>query len=101
MPQESQLDSSKTFESQEDLVVKTIIPTLKQLLDPVVYPISEDVIYKTIYRRHRSRRDTYRISKKPEAEKKKELIRKHKNTRRSEVNKYAAKCLFSICLILI
>lgn len=86
MPQESQLDISKTFESQKDLVIKTIIPTIKQLLDPEVYPVSENVIYQIIYRRHRSQRDSYRISKKTEVERRKESIRKHKNTRRSEVN---------------
>jgi hypothetical protein len=86
MPKESQLNISKTFESQKDLVIETMIPTIKRLLDPEVYPVSENVIYQIIYRRHRSQRDSYRISKKTEVEKRKESIRKHKNTRRSEVN---------------
>jgi hypothetical protein len=86
LPQESQLDPGQTFESQKELVVKTIIPTIKKLLDPEVYPVGENVIYQMIYRRHRSQRDTYRISKKSEEEKRKEARRKHRNTRRSEVN---------------
>lgn len=86
MPSENQLDCSKTFNSQKDLVIKTIIPTIKKLLDPETYPISENVIYQIIYRRHRSQRDSYRISQKAETERKKNTQRKHKNTRRSEVN---------------
>ena len=86
MPPESQLDSSKTFESQKELVIKTIIPIIKQVLDPDVYPVSENIIYQIIYRRHRSQRDTYRVSQKTEIERKNELKRKHRNTRRSEVN---------------
>jgi hypothetical protein len=86
MPPESQLDSSKTFESQKELVIKTIIPIIKQVLDPDVYPVSKNIIYQIIYRRHRSQRDTYRVSQKTEIERKNELKRKHRNTRRSEVN---------------
>ena len=86
MPKEGQIDPSKTFESQKELVIKTIIPTIKKLLDPKVYPVGENVLYQIIYRRHRSQRDTYRISKKTEEERKKEAKRKHKNTRHSEVN---------------
>jgi len=86
MPKEGQIDPSKTFESQKELVIKMIIPTIKKLLDPEVYPVGENILYQIIYRRHRSQRDTYRISKKTEEERKKEAKRKHKNTRRSEVN---------------
>lgn len=64
MPKEGQIDPSKTFESQKELVIKTIIPTIKKLLDPEVYPVGENVLYQIIYRRHRSQRNTYRISKK-------------------------------------
>ena len=86
MPSESQLDPSITFNSQKDLVIKTIIPTIKKLLDPETYPVSENVIYQLIYRRHRSQRDSYRISNKTEEERKVNSKRVHKNTRRSEVN---------------
>lgn len=86
MPSESQLDASKTFESQKELVIKTIAPTIKRMLDPEIYPVSENVIYQIIHQRHRSQRDTYRINKKTPGEKRKESKRKHKNRRRSEVN---------------
>ena len=86
MPKEGQIDPSKTFESQKELVIKTIILTIKKLLDLEVYPVGENVLYQIIYRRHRSQRDTYRISKKTEEERKKEAKRKHKNTQHSEVN---------------
>ncbi len=86
MPQECQLDISKTFVSQKQLVTGTIIPALKRLLDPKIYPIGENVIYQILYRRHRSQRDTYRISNKGDEGRRKESIRKHKNTRRSYVN---------------
>ena len=95
MPSENQLDRSKTFNSQKDLVVKTIVPTIKQLLDPETYPISENVIYQILYRRHRSQRDTLRISKKTENERKEEVKRKHKNTRRSEVIRLICRQMFS------
>jgi hypothetical protein len=85
MPQEAQMNVSETFESQKELVVKTIVPTIKQLLNHDVYPISENVIYEILHRRHRSQRDTYRISRKPDDERKKESKRKYSNTRRSEV----------------
>jgi hypothetical protein len=85
MPKEGRLDPSKTFESQQELVTGTIIPTIKQLIDFTVYPVNENVLYQIIYRRHRSQRDTYRINNKELEGKKKESKRKHKNTRRSEV----------------
>ncbi|POG58149.1 hypothetical protein GLOIN_2v1790783 [Rhizophagus irregularis DAOM 181602=DAOM 197198] len=64
MPKEGRLNPSKTFESQQELVTGTIIPTIKQLIDLTVYPVNENVLYQIIYRRHRSQRDTYRINNK-------------------------------------
>lgn len=86
MPQEIQLDIEKTFESQKDLVVQTIVPNLMKSLDLDTYPIGEGVVYEMIYRRHRHKRDNLRIRKKPESEKKKQAQRKHQNSRRLEVN---------------
>ncbi|UZO03562.1 uncharacterized protein OCT59_023967 [Rhizophagus irregularis] len=57
MPDESQLDRSKTFESQKKIVIERIIPTIKQLLDPNIYPISENVIYQIIKRRHQKAKE--------------------------------------------
>ncbi|RIA96558.1 hypothetical protein C1645_815239 [Glomus cerebriforme] len=37
-----QLNLNEIFESQKNMVTKTIIPALLKVLDPVMYPISED-----------------------------------------------------------
>jgi len=86
MPPENQLDIERTFESQKDLVTQTIIPTLMKTLDLVTYPVGEGVIYDMIHRRHRHRRDNDRNRKKEENEKKRDAGRKHRNSRRLEVN---------------
>ncbi|PKC55771.1 hypothetical protein RhiirA1_502435 [Rhizophagus irregularis] len=70
MPKEGRLDPSKTFKSQQEFVTRTIILTIKQLIDFTVYPVNENILYQIIYRRHRSQRDTYQINNK-ELEKKK------------------------------
>lgn len=87
MPQESQLDPSKKFEDQRDLVIKTIIPTIMEIINLDVYPVSETVIYEMLHQRHRHKREDERIKKKSEPERKKEAKRKHINSRRLEVIK--------------
>lgn len=86
MSNQHQLDIEKTFESQKDLVVQTIIPILMKTLDLITYPVGEGVIYDIIHRRHRHQRDNNRNKKKSDIERKKEAERKHKNSRRLEVN---------------
>jgi len=86
MPKEVQLDIEKTFEEQKDQVTRTIMPTLMKTLDLVTYPIGEGVIYKMIHTRHRHQRENDRNKKKSETEKKREAERKHRNSRRLEVN---------------
>jgi len=86
MPPENQLDIEKTFELQKDLVIKTIVPNLMKVLDLDTYPIGEGVVYEMLHQRHRHQREHLRNKKKPEEERKKELERKHKNSRRLEVN---------------
>ncbi|CAB4432096.1 unnamed protein product [Rhizophagus irregularis] len=86
MPKEGRLDPSKTFESQQELVTRTIIPTIKQLIDLTVYPVNENVLYQIIYRRHRSQRDTYRINNK-ELEGKKRNQKENTKTRAGQFNK--------------
>ena len=83
---ESQLDTNKTFESQKDLVVKTIVPNLMKTLDLDTYPIGEGVIYEMIYQRHRHQRENFCNKNKSQSERKREAERKHKNSRRLEVN---------------
>lgn len=86
MPQEDQLDIEETFESQKDLVIKTIIPNLMKTLDLDTYPIGEGVVYEMIHQRHRHRRENLRNKNKPEDERRRVARRKHVNSRRLEVN---------------
>lgn len=86
MPPENQLDTNLTFEAQKDLVTNTIVPGLMKVIDLDTYPIGEGVIYEIIHRRHRHQRDNDRNKKKSEIERKREAERKHRNSRRLEVN---------------
>jgi hypothetical protein len=86
MPPEYHLDIEQTFESQKDLVVKTIVPNLTKALDLNTYPIGEGVIYEMIHQRHRHQRDNLRNKNKSEDERKREAERKHQNSRRLEVH---------------
>ena len=86
MPKEAQLDVEKTFEDQKDHVTKNIMPTLMKTLDLVTYPIGEGVIYEMIHMRHHYQQENDRNKKKSETEKKREAERKHRNSRRLEVN---------------
>lgn len=86
MPQEAQLDIKETFESQKDLIIKTIMPNLMKTLDLGTYPIGEGVVYEMIHQRHRHQRENLRNKNKPEDEKKRVARRKHVNSRRLEVN---------------
>jgi hypothetical protein len=86
MPPEAQLNIEETFESQKDLVVKTIVPNLMKILDLDTYPIGEGVVYEMIHQRHRHQRENLQYKNKPEDEKKKVARRKHVNSRRLEVN---------------
>src|SRR6266498_5614930 len=86
MPKEVQLDIEKTFEKQKDQVTRTIMPTLMKTLDLVTYPIGEGVIYEMIHTRHHHQRENNQNKKKSETEKKGKAERKHRNSRRLEVN---------------
>ena len=83
---ENQLNIEKTFESQKDLVIKTIVPNLMKTLDLDTYPIGEGIVYEMIHQRYRHQRDNLRIKNKLENKKKRETERKHRNSRRLEVN---------------
>src|SRR5205823_7985081 len=86
MPKEVKIDIKKTFEEQKDQVTRTIMPTLMKTLDLVTYPIGEGVIYEMIHTRHCHQRENDRNKKKSETKKKREVERKHRNSRRLEVN---------------
>ncbi|GET00092.1 hypothetical protein GLOIN_2v1762454 [Rhizophagus clarus] len=93
MPQETQLDIEKTFKSQKDLVVKTIVPNLMKTLDLDTYPIGEGVIYEMIHQQHHHKRDNLWIKNKSENDIKKETERKHRNSQRSEKRKKRSKTI--------
>ena len=80
------LDNNQTFESQKEIVIKTIVPSLMKTLDLDIYPIGKGVMYEMLHQRHRHKRDDLRNKSKPEGEKKREAERKHKNSRRLEVD---------------
>ena len=85
MPSNKQLDVNETFESQKELVVKTIIPTLFKVLNPETYQVGEAVLYELIHQRHRHQREELLRKKKETYEQTKELKRRHRNSRRNEV----------------
>ena len=80
------LDIKQTFKSQKEIVVKTIVPGLIKTLDLETYPIGEGVVYEMLHQRHRHQRDDLRNKNKSEEEKKRNLERKHKTSRRLEVD---------------
>ncbi|EXX75072.1 uncharacterized protein OCT59_018720 [Rhizophagus irregularis] len=79
MPQETQLDIEKTFESQKDLVVKTIVPNLMKILDLDTYLIGEGRYH--ILDDHCHKRDNLQVKNKSENDIKKETEQKHQNSR--------------------
>ena len=85
MPANSQLDVNETFESQKEMVTKTIIPALFKVLDTETYPISENVLYEMIHQRHRHQREEMLRKKKKSSVQTKEIVRRHGNSRRREV----------------
>ncbi|GES95764.1 hypothetical protein GLOIN_2v1485492 [Rhizophagus clarus] len=93
LPQEFQLDIEKTFESQKDLVVKTIVPNLMKTLDLYTYPIAECVVYEMIHQRHRYQRDILRNKEKPQDERKRVARQKHSNSRRLEKKRRRSKTI--------
>ncbi|PKK55327.1 hypothetical protein RhiirC2_802698, partial [Rhizophagus irregularis] len=84
MPQKTQLDIKKTFESQKDLVVKTIVPNLMKTLDLDTYSIGKGVIYEMIHQWYCHKRNNLWIKNKSENDIKKETEQKHQNSRRLE-----------------
>ena len=63
------LDNNQTFESQKEIVIKTIVPSLMKTLDLDTYPIGEGVVYEMLHQRHRHKRNDLRNKSKPEGEK--------------------------------
>jgi len=63
-----------------------MIPSIMNVINQDTYPVSENVIYQLIHQRHRHQRENERDKKKPEDERKKQMRKKHANSRQSKVN---------------
>ena len=59
MPESSLLDVRQTFESQRDLVNRTIVPTVQASLDLRTFSVDDIIIYDIIHERHRHQRESY------------------------------------------
>jgi hypothetical protein len=88
MPANNRLNINETFESQKELITTKIIPALFKVLDPVMYPIDEGVLYEIIHQRHRHQREEMIRKNKAESEQAKESKRRHGNSRRNEVTEH-------------
>ena len=86
MPPENQLEPNLTFEAQKDLITNMIVSGLMKVIDLDTYSIGKGVIYEMVHCRHRHQWDNDRNKKKSEIERKREAERKHRNSRRLEVN---------------
>jgi hypothetical protein len=85
MPNRNQLDVNCTFESQKEMVTKTIIPALFKVLDPERFPVGESVLYEMIHQNHRHKREEILRKKKNTTAQTKEITRQHANSRQNEV----------------
>src|ERR1051325_8034418 len=86
MPTENQLNVEQTFESQKNLVNVKIIPTVMETLDPIMYPVSESIVYDMIHNRHKHQREEHLKKQKSEEHLDEQSRRKHLNSRRSNVS---------------
>ena len=87
MPKNVQLNVDKTFESQKKLVTMSIIPALLKVLNLEIFPIGEGVLYEIIHQRHRHQREEMMRKKKDSTMQIKEVMRRHRNSRRKEVKR--------------
>ena len=85
MPNRNQLDANYTFESQKEMVTKTIIPALFKVLDPGRFPVGESVLYEMIHQNHRHKREEILRKKKNMSVQTREIAQRHANSRRNEV----------------
>jgi len=86
MPEETQLSVRSTFESQRDLVNRTMIPTIQASLDRSTYPVDDSIIYDIIHERHRHQRESYLLRLRTLEEQDSQIRRRHKNARAREVS---------------
>jgi hypothetical protein len=101
MPEDSQLDVRQTFESQRDLVNRTIIPTVQASLDQTTFPVDDNIIYDLIHERHRHRRESYLLGLKTAEDQDMQARRRHKNARAREVSDLISRLFITINLLFI
>src|SRR5437588_2161819 len=94
MPTADHLQLDQTFESQRDLVNRTIMPTVMEALDLVTYPVAETIIYNMIHNRHKHRHEEHLIKQRSVSFQDTQNRRKHMNSRRNNVSILFCSLLF-------
>ncbi|PKY34831.1 hypothetical protein RhiirB3_454935, partial [Rhizophagus irregularis] len=84
IPTEEQLKLDETFDSQQNLVNNTIVPTIMKTLDLDMYPISEAIVYDMIHNRHKYQREEFLKKQKETSFQDEQARRKHMNSRRND-----------------
>ena len=101
MPTADHLQLDQTFESQRDLVNRTIVPTVMEALDSVTYPVAETIIYDMIHNRHKHRSEEHLIKQRLVSFQDTQNRRKHMNSRRNDVSiLFGSLCYFFIIFII-
>ncbi|RGB32160.1 hypothetical protein C1646_790926 [Rhizophagus diaphanus] len=85
IPTEEQLKLDETFNSQQNLVNNTIVPTIIKTLDLDIYPISEAIVYDMIHNRHKHQREEFLKKQKETFFQDEQARRKHMNSRRNDI----------------
>ncbi|CAB5365345.1 unnamed protein product [Rhizophagus irregularis] len=88
IPTEEQLKLDETFDSQQNLVNNTIVPTIMKTLDLDIYPISEAIVYDMIHNRHKHQREEFLKKQKETSFQDEQARRKHMNSRKNDVSNY-------------
>src|SRR5205823_6256554 len=101
MPTADHLQLDQTFKSQQDLVNRTIVPTVMETLDSVTYPVAETIIYDMIHNRHKYRREEHLIKQQLVSFQDTQNRRKHMNSRRNNISiLFSSLCYFFIIFII-
>src|SRR2546421_12638983 len=86
MPTADHLQLDQTFESQQDLVNRTIVPTVMEALNLIMYPVAETIIYDMIHNRHKHQREEHLIKQRSVSFQDTQNQRKHMNSQRNDVS---------------
>ena len=64
----------------------TIVPTVMETLDLVMFPVAETIVYDMIHNRHKHQREEYLKKQQSPNTQDKNARRKHQNSRRNDVS---------------